>query len=190
MRIFRAQIGIWRAKSDECMQPIEPALQGLLLVAVLIVMGFGVLAAVLPVVPGPALVWFAALVYAILTGFREVGWLPILVLTLLMLLGSTTNLWMSVLGVKVTGGSLVSVLGGTVGMLIGLIVFFPLGALIGAVVGALGVELLRTGDWRKALRIGGGTAGGYLLGVVVELLIALTMSIIFVISLLLAHRAA
>jgi uncharacterized protein len=172
------------------MQPIVPALQGVLLVAVLLVMGFGVLAAVLPLVPGPALVWFAALIYAILTGFREIGWLPIIALTVLMILGSTTNLWMSVLGVKVTGGSLLSVLVGMIGMLIGMVVFFPFGALIGAVVGALGVELLRTGDWRKALKIGGGTVGGYLLGVIIEFLFALTMSIIFIVSLLLAHRAA
>ncbi len=172
------------------MQPIEPALQGLLLVAVLIVMAFGVFAAVLPVVPGPALVWFAAVIYALLTGFSEIGPLPIILLTLLMILGSTTNLWMSALGVKVTGGSFWSVLGGTVGMLIGLILFFPLGALIGAVVGALGIELLRSGDLRKALRIGGGTCSGFLLGVIAEFLIALVMSIIFVVSLLLAHRVA
>ncbi len=172
------------------MQPIEPALQGLLLVAVLIVMAFGVFAAVLPVVPGPALVWFAAVIYALLTGFSEVGWVPIIILTLLMILGSTTNLWMSALGVKATGGSIWSVIGGTIGMLIGLILFFPLGALIGAVVGALGAELMRTGDLGKALRIGGGTCSGFLLGVIAEAGIALIMSIIFVISLILAHRAA
>jgi uncharacterized protein len=171
------------------MQPIEPALQGLLLVAVLVVMAFGVFAAVLPVVPGPALVWFAAVIYALLTGFREIGLLPIVIMTLLMILGSTTNLWMSVLGVKVTGGSFWSVIGGTLGMLIGLIVFFPLGALIGAVVGAVGIEILRTGDLRKALRIGGGTCGGFLLGVIAEFVIALAESVVFVVSLLLAHRA-
>jgi uncharacterized protein len=171
------------------MQPIEPALQGLLLVAVLAVMAFGVFAAVLPVVPGPALVWFAALIYAFLTGFSEIGPVPIIVLTGLMILGSTTNLWMSALGMKVTGGSFLSVVGGTVGMLIGLILFFPLGALIGAVVGSVGTEILRTGDMRKALRIGGGTCGGFLLGVIAEFVIALAMAIVFVISLVLAHRA-
>jgi uncharacterized protein len=169
---------------------IDPAVQAVLLVVALIVMAFGVFAAVLPVVPGPALVWFAATIYAVLTGFREVGPLPIIILTILMILGSTTNLWMSALGVRASGGSLWAVLGGTAGMFVGLVLFFPLGALIGAVVGALAVELARTGSLRKALRIGGGTCGGFLLGVLAEFLIALAMSIIFVVALLLAHRAA
>jgi uncharacterized protein YqgC (DUF456 family) len=172
------------------MPQIDSALQSLVLIVVLLVMLFGTIAAVLPVVPGPALVWFAAIIYAALTGFREVGLLPVILLTLLMILGSTTNLWMSMLGVRVTGGSLWAVFGGTVGMIIGLIVFFPLGALIGAVVGALGTELIRTGDWRKALKIGGGTLGGYLLGVIAEFVIALLMDSVFVVTLILAHRPA
>jgi uncharacterized protein YqgC (DUF456 family) len=172
------------------MPQIDSALQSLVLIVALLVMAFGTIAAVLPVVPGPALVWFAAIIYAALTGFQEVGLLPVILLTLLMILGSTTNLWMSMLGVRVTGGSLWAVFGGTVGMIIGLIVFFPLGALIGAVFGALGIELIRTGDWRKALKIGGGTLGGYLLGVIAEFVIALLMDGVFVIALILAHRPA
>ncbi len=155
-----------------------------------IVMAFGTLAAVLPLVPGPALVWFSAVIYAIMTGFADMGPVPLIILTLLMILGSTTNLWMSLLGVKATGGSMWGVFGGMIGMVIGLLLLFPIGALIGAVVGALGVELLRTGDLRKALKIGGGTAGGYILGVVAEFLIALLMDIVFVVSLVLAHRGA
>ncbi len=172
------------------MQPIEPSLQALLLIVVGIVMAFGVFAAVLPVVPGPALVWFAAMIYALFTGFGEIGLLPLVALTLLMILGSTTNVWMSALGVRATGGSLWAVLGGMVGMVVGLVLFFPIGALIGAVVGALGIELVRTRDWRKALKIGGGTLGGYLLGVVAEFLIALIMAVIFAVTLILANRPA
>jgi hypothetical protein len=111
-----------------------------------------------------------------------------MVLTLLMILGSTTHLWMSALGVKAVGGSFWGILAGMAGMFIGLIVFFPLGALIGAVIGVLAVEYARTGDWRKALRIGGGTVGGYLLGMIAEFLIAAIMAGVFIISILLAHR--
>ena len=172
------------------MPEVDSALQSVVLLVAFLIMAFGTIAAVLPVVPGPALVWFAAIIYAALTGFRDVGLISIILLTLLMILGSTTNFWMSLLGVRATGGSLWAVFGGTVGMVIGLIVFFPLGALIGAVVGALGTELIRTGDWRKALKIGGGTFGGYLLGVIAEFLIALLMDGVFVITLYLAHRPA
>src|SRR5207237_6545576 len=89
--------------------------QGVALLLAAAVMAFGTLAAVLPLVPGPALVWFSAVIYAIFTNFTDVGPIPLILLTLLMILGSTTNLWMSLLGVKATGGSIWGVLGGMVG---------------------------------------------------------------------------
>jgi uncharacterized protein YqgC (DUF456 family) len=161
----------------------------LLLIVVLALMAFGTFAAVLPVVPGPALVWFAAMIYAIGTNFQSPGLVTLIILTLLMIIGSTTNIWMSALGVKVTGGSIWGIMGGLAGMLLGTLLFFPIGALIGVVVGTLGVEFLVTGDWRKALRIGGGTAGGFILGVAAEFIIALVMDIVFIASLLLMRAS-
>lgn len=163
-------------------------MEGLLLVGVIVLMIFGTLAAVLPVVPGPALVWFGAVIYALATNFRELGLFPVIILTILMIIGSTTNIWMSALGVKVTGGSLWGILGGLVGTVIGILVFFPIGALIGAVAGTLIAELAATGDWRKALKIGGGTASGFILGVVAEFLIALLMDIVFASAMIISHR--
>jgi uncharacterized protein YqgC (DUF456 family) len=161
----------------------------LLLIGVLILMAFGTFAAVLPVVPGPALVWFGAMIYAIATGFQQIGAAPLILLTLLMILGSTTNLWMAAFGVKATGGSAWGIAGGMIGLLIGMILLFPIGALIGVAVGTVGVELLRTRDWRKALHIGGGTVGGFLLGVLAEFAVAGIMDIVFLISLAVSHRA-
>jgi uncharacterized protein YqgC (DUF456 family) len=161
----------------------------LLLIVVLLLMAFGTFAAVLPVVPGPALVWFGAMIYAIGTNFQAPGILTLIILTIFMVIGSTTNIWMSALGVKVTGGTIWGILGGLAGMLIGTLLFFPVGALVGVVVGTLGVELLVSGDWRKALRIGGATAGGFLLGVLAEFLVALIMDIIFIGGLLLVKAS-
>jgi uncharacterized protein YqgC (DUF456 family) len=161
--------------------------EALLLIGVILLMAFGTLAAVLPIVPGPALVWFGAIIYALATNFNEVGILPIIILTLLMIIGSTTNIWMSALGVKATGGSIWGILGGLAGMVLGMIILFPLGALIGAAAGTLLAELAVTGDWRKALKIGGGTAGGFILGVVAEFLVALVMDIVFAVTLITAH---
>ena len=161
----------------------------LLLIVALLLMAFGTFAAVLPVVPGPALVWFAAMIYAIGTNFRSPGIVTLIVLTILMIIGSTTNIWMAALGVKVTGGTVWGIIGGLIGMLIGTLLFFPIGALIGVVVGTLGFELLASGDWRKALRIGGATAGGFLLGVVAEFLVALIMDIVFIGALFLMKTA-
>ncbi|MCC7449963.1 MAG: DUF456 domain-containing protein [Anaerolineae bacterium] len=170
------------------MPQVDQAAQAVLLMFALITMGFGTLAAPLPVVPGPALVWFGATIYAVLTGFRDIGVIPVIVLTLLMILGSTTNIWLAALGVKATGGSFLDVVVGTAGMFVGLILFFPLGAIIGAVVAVLATEFLRSGSIHKALKVGTGTAGGWLLGVVAEFIISLVMDVTFIVALILAHR--
>jgi uncharacterized protein YqgC (DUF456 family) len=171
------------------MPQVDSAVQVLALILAVVVMAFGTFAAVLPVVPGPALVWTAATVYALVTGFRDVTALTVIILTVLMIVGSTTDFWMGLLGAKVTGGSIWGALGSIAGMIIGLIIFFPIGGIIGGVLGALIIELVRTGDLKKALRIGGGTFGGYLLGVLAEFTFALVMDIIFAVSLFLAHRS-
>ncbi len=170
------------------MPQVDQAAQAVLLMVALIVMGFGTVAAPLPVVPGPAVIWFATTIYAALTGFREIGVIPVVLLTLMMILGSTTNIWLAALGVKVTGGSFLDVVVGTAGMFVGMILFFPLGAIIGAVVAVLATEFLRSGDIRKALKVGTGTASGWLLGVVAEFIVSLVMDVTFIAALILAHR--
>lgn len=170
------------------MQPVDAALQVVVLIIALAIMAFGTLAAVLPIVPGPAVVWTAAVIYAVVTGFRDFGPIPLAIMTLLMLLGSTSDFWMGWFGIKASGGSLWSVLGSMAGMMVGMLVFFPLGGFIGGVVGALGMELVRTGDVRKAFRIGGGTLGGYVIGVLAEFGFAAIMDVLFIATILLAHR--
>jgi uncharacterized protein YqgC (DUF456 family) len=76
-----------------------------------------------------------------------------------------------------------------VGMLIGLVIFFPIGAVIGALAGSLLAEYWKTKNWRQALKVGGSTASGFLLGVVAEFLISIVMDIVFIATLLLAHRS-
>ena len=162
----------------------------LLLIGVLAIMAFGTFAAVLPMVPGPALVWFGAMIYAALTNFQEIGAFPLIILTLLMILGSTSHTWLPALGIKAAGGSIWTVIGGMIGLVIGTIVLFPVGGLVGVVVGSLAVEMAITRDWRKAVHVGGGTAGGYLIGMVSEFFVAAIMDVIFLGSLYLAHRVA
>jgi len=154
-----------------------------------VLMFFGTIAAFLPLVPGPALVWFAAMIYYLFgMGMRDVSIVAAIVLTIFMVLGSTTNIWMAGLGVKVTGGSGWGVFAGMVGMIVGLPFVFPIGSLVGAAVGTLLVEFQRNKNWRQTLKIGGGTVAGFILGAVVECVIALVMDGIFVVSLLLARQ--
>ena len=149
-------------------------------VLALIVMLVGVAGIFLPVVPGVALIWLAAVGYAVADGFAHLGPLALAALTLLGLLGVTAELWMSGLGGKVGGASWWSIAAGSLLGLLGLIFFSVPGAVIGAVLGVLGMEAWRReGDWREAVKASGGWLAGWLLSVVVQLLIGLAMIALF-----------
>jgi len=167
---------------------IDPTLGTLALIVAVIIMIIGTGAAFIPLVPGPLLVWFGILFYAIATGFHEITVIAMILLTILMLLGITSDLWLSALSVKSMGGSLWGVLGGILGGMVGILILFPIGSMIGAVVGTLAVEYMVTGNMRRSLRSGGVTLGSYLLSVGVEFIAALLMDAIFIGSLVLAHR--
>ena len=152
-------------------------------------MMLGTFAAFVPLVPGPLLVWFGTILYALATGFHDVPLLSVIALTVLMILGITSDVWMSALSVRSTGGSLWGVLGGLLGGVAGLVVFFPIGSMVGAVIGTVAVEYMVTGSFRRSLRSGGVTLGSYLLSVIVEFVAALLMDGVFVASLAAAHHS-
>lgn len=157
----------------------EP-LDSIVLVLALLVMVVGLIGTVLPVIPGTVLIFLSALGYALVEGFQTVGWPTLAVLGVLALVATTADLWASSIGAKVGGASGWSVLGGMIGGLIGFLVLSLVGAIIGAILGVLLTEIVRLGDWRKALKAGGGWAIGWALATVVQVGIALTMVAIFV----------
>ncbi|MBC7248872.1 MAG: DUF456 domain-containing protein [Anaerolineae bacterium] len=149
-------------------------------VAALIVMLVGLAGIFLPVVPGVALIWLAAVGYAVIDGFTRIGPLTLVVLTGLGVLGVTAELWVSSLGGKVSGASWWSLLAGLVLGLIGLVFFSVPGAVIGAALGVLAMEAWRReGDWREALRASSGWLIGWLFSIAVQLFIGMVMIAIF-----------
>lgn len=145
-----------------------------------IIMLIGLVGSVLPLVPGPPLIWLGALYYAWRTDWLEVGW-PILVLLLVLaLVGGTADWWMGYLGASSGGASIWATLASMVGGIAGFFIFSVPGMLIGSIGAIALVEYGRHRDWRKTLRAGGGYLVGSLLAAVVEVVIALVMIGIFV----------
>ncbi len=149
------------------------------LIVALVLMFIGLAGVILPLVPGIALVYLAAVFYAFVEGFEHIGPITLAVLTVLAVVGVTADLWVSSLGAKVGGASVWALLGGMVLGLVGLIFFSLLGAIVGSIVGVVAVEMWRVRDWRRVLRSGGGWLIGWLLSTVVQLCIALIMIAIF-----------
>lgn len=150
-----------------------------------IIMAVGLLGCVVPVLPGPPLVWLGALFYGWKTDWAQVTPLFLGFLLVLALIGASADLWMGFLGAKKGGASLMSQLAALVGGLIGLMVLSVPGLLLGSIGAIVAVEWFRLRDWNAVLRAGGGYLAGYLLAMVVEVVIALTMIGAFAAKLLL-----
>src|SRR5690606_22765167 len=88
-----------------------------------IIMAAGLICCVIPALPGPPLVFLGAIYYAWQTGWKEVSWPSLSLLFVLMLVGATSNFWLSFLGTRKSGASIWTSVAAFVGGLIGLIVF-------------------------------------------------------------------
>lgn len=159
---------------------MEEPLNTIVLALTLLVMLVGLIGIVVPVLPGTVLIFLAALIYAVVEGFRTVGWPTLLVLGLLMIAATSADLWAGIAGAKIGGAGGWSVLAGLAGGLVGFVVLNLPGAILGAVLGVLLSEMLRLGDWKKALKAGGGWAVGWVLSVILQLSLGLAMVAIFI----------
>lgn len=137
--------------------------------------------------PGTTILFLAALVWGIATGFREISGGMLVGLALLTLLGEAADYALGLIGAKRFGSSgkgiVFSLIGGGVGALLGAPFLFGagavLGALAGAFLGAVGAELLLYGpsQWKKAVRSGWGNFIGRVAGMAVKMAIAIGMAV-------------
>ncbi len=152
----------------------------LVTILVLLAMVIGLLGTVLPVLPGPVLIFAAALLYAFLDGFQALGWPSLLAIGLLALLATGIDLLTSSLGAKAGGAGGWSIVAGLVGGLVGTLVFALPGGILGALLCVLLAEYARLREWKPAAKSSAGWLAGWLLSSVVRFAIALVMIAVFV----------
>jgi uncharacterized protein YqgC (DUF456 family) len=127
----------------------------LLFYIICFVMLVGLVGVFAPILPGIELVWLAALAFGILHGFGWTGALAFAVITILFLIGISSDIWITGLGLKAAGTSLLSVFAGMAALVVGSLLFSPLvGILLGLLVLA-GIEYARHREWKKAIRSAG-----------------------------------
>jgi uncharacterized protein YqgC (DUF456 family) len=147
-----------------------------------LIIGIGLFGCIVPVLPGPPLVWLGTLYYAWRTNWEQVSVPTLVLLLVLALAASTSNLWLSALGAKKTGASGWATVAAFVGGFIGLVVASLPGMLIGSIGAIVAVEYSRHRDWNKVLKASGGYLAGYLLSMVVELVTSLAIVGIFLLA--------
>lgn len=154
---------------------------------VLVLMFLGLVGSVVPIIPGPFLIWLAALAWAWQNGFQAVGWPTLIVLGLLTLLAWGSDLLVTAFLGRKTGVSWKAIVGAIAGAIVGGLLlggFVPivgtlLAALAGGVAGILLVEYVDKRNWKLAVQAGRTYILGYLLSSLVEVWLAVLMIILF-----------
>ncbi|MCA9871555.1 MAG: DUF456 domain-containing protein [Anaerolineae bacterium] len=149
---------------------------------------FGLIGSVLPLLPGPFLILLGALLWAAVDGFQTVGWPTLVFLLMLTLLAWASDIFLTAAMTKRAGASWKAVVGAIVGgLLAGIFLggWIPvIGTIIatvaGAVAGILAIEFLDKRDLRQAYQAGKAYIGGYLLSSIFEAALAVFMILIFV----------
>jgi hypothetical protein len=154
-------------------------------------MFLGLVGAIIPVLPGPILIWIGALVFATSSGFEKVGIPTLVVLAFIMILAWGSELTLTTLFTKRVGATWKTVVGAVVGGIVGAsLLSAPLpvvgtifGAALGAAAGVVFVESqIQKRKWNDALRVSRNYLAGCLIGRVVEVLLCLLMIGIFVLQ--------
>jgi uncharacterized protein YqgC (DUF456 family) len=155
------------------------------IIAVVVLMTMALLVSLIPYIPGPAVLWAIGVIFAFFNDFERITLPAVVIMSLFMVIGSTTEFWLRYLGLQSRGGSCWGTLGSIFGGLLGTFVIpIPiLGTLIGAIVGALLVEFMRVGQMRHAYMAGRSVLETYLIGIVVEFGMSLGIFSTFLISL-------
>lgn len=139
----------------------------------------GLAGTILPALPGAPLVFVGLLIAAWIDDFQKVGWFPLTVLFLLMILTFVIEIAAAGLGAKRVGASKLAIFGAAVGMIVGLFFSIP-GLLLGPFVGAMLGEYMSRRNWEQAGKVGFGTWIGLIVGTAGKIAVIFAMVGLFV----------
>ena len=141
----------------------------------LVIMVIGLFGLIVPIFPGITVIWLAALVYGVVTGFNTLAWVIFGVITVLMIVGVTIdNILMGAKAHK-EGAAWSSLVLGMLAGVLGTIFLPPIGGILAAPLAVLLLEYLRHHDINKALLTLRGLVIGWGLSFVVRFFIGLVM---------------
>lgn len=139
----------------------------------------GLTGSILPILPGPPLNYLALLLLHFtdthkFTSRFLVSWLIVTLIVIIL------DYMIPILGAKFSGGTRKGMWGATIGLILGIFFFPPIGMLIGPFIGAVIGEIMAGKDMDSALNAGTGTFLGFLAGTVAKLIVSIVMTILFV----------
>ena len=172
--------GVWAATAH-FFQSIDWSMWGVWsLTTVLMIVGL--LGAVLPFLPGPLLIFAAAVVHTLLRPESGVSWWGIGILGVMLVVSYTLDFLSGAIGARWFGASRWGMFGVLVGGVVGLFFNLP-GLIFGPIIGGFVFEMIfAKKQVRPAVRSTWGTILGTGAGMIIRIIVSVAMVIVFLID--------
>ena len=142
----------------------------------------GLLGTVLPILPGAILIYGGMFLYGLMTQFSTLDANFFLIQALILVFILAIDFLASAAGTRHFQGSRQAVWGAVIGTVLGMLIFGPLGIIIGPFVGAIIAEFLYHPNLNQAIRVGFGTLIGFVGSTILKLGVEIIMIIYFFIK--------
>lgn len=147
----------------------------LVTVIVAVAMLVGLAGVVIPILPGLALIWAAALAYGLQVGFGVIGVVVMILLSVLTVASIVFGVILPKRAASESGASNRTQLIGVVGAVVGFFVIPVVGIVVGALVAVLLAEYADKRNWSEARTATIGVAKGFGISSLVQLAIGMVM---------------
>ncbi|MFN2282089.1 MAG: DUF456 family protein [Anaerolineales bacterium] len=149
-------------------------------ILIYMIMAVGLIGMIIPIYPGVVIIWAAALIQGVVTGFATQEIWVLVVITILMIAGTLVDNVLMGGKARQAGASWTSIAGALLAGLAGTFAFPPLGGIIAAPTLLFLLEYARLRDSQAAWGVTKGLLTGWGLSFIARFLIGLAMIIVFV----------
>ncbi len=150
-------------------------------ILIIILFAVGMAGAIVPILPGALAILAAFFVYGWFFSFSPFGAWFWITQTLIIVVLFVADYAVSAWGVKRFGGTKASVIGSTIGIIVGPFVIPAFGLIIGPFVGAFFGELLTGASMMTSFKAGVGSIVGLFTSTVVKIILQIVMIILFIV---------
>jgi hypothetical protein len=149
-----------------------------LIVTAIILLIVGIAGCIIPFLPGPPLA-YGSLILLQLSSYQLFTEKFLVIWALVTIFVLVTDYYIPIWGTKKFGGTKGGVWGATIGLILGIFFFPPIGLIVGPFIGAFIGEILNNQDSTKAFRSAIGSFIGFVAGTVMKLSISIVMGYYF-----------
>lgn len=144
----------------------------------------GLLGTILPILPGPALIYCGMILYGLLNNFQSLNLYFFIIQAIALIVIFAADYVASAVGTILAGGSNQAAVGAILGTVIAMLILGPMGIIIGPFLGAVIVELFRGLGLKRAINVGLFTLVGTLGGTLFKLSAEFIMIVYFFIEII------